>query len=242
MRRFYSVLLILFCSNGVYAQQTVPRLLINQLDTTVYVYTTFSTFKGERFPANGLYVVTNKGVIMIDTPWDTTQFQVLLDSIELKHHQKVVMCLSTHFHEDRTGGLTYYQRKGIKGYSTVQTDSISVKRGLPRAENLINRDTVFSLGGMRLHTYYPGAGHTRDNIVCWFPQLKLLYGGCLIKSLADNTLGNTADGDLQQYANSVRKVLRKFPHATVVIPGHQQWGGMALVKHTLTMAKEQKKR
>lgn len=240
MHRFYSILLILFCSNGLYAQQTAPRLLINQLDTTVYVYTTFSTFKGERFPANGLYVVTNEGVIMIDTPWDTTQFQVLLDSIELKHHQKVVMCLSTHFHEDRTGGLTYYQRKGIKGYSTVQTDKISAEKGFPRAENLINRDTVFSLGGMRLHTYYPGAGHTRDNIVCWFPQLKLLYGGCLIKSLADNTLGNTADGDLKEYANAVRRVKRKFYKAKIVVPGHKGWANKQLLQHTLQLAMEVK--
>ena len=240
MKQFYSLLLFVFVYQLVQAQQTEPRLLITKINSNVYVYTTFNTFKGARFPANGLYVVTGDGVLMIDTPWDTTQFQVLVDSIELKHHQKVVMCLSTHFHEDRTGGLTYYQSRGIKGYSTVQTDAISAARGFPRAGHLLRKDTVISLGGIRMQTYYPGAGHTTDNIVCWFPQLKLLYGGCLIKSLSDNTLGNTADGNLQQYANSVRKVLRKFSGAKQVIPGHQQWGGIDLVRHTLMMAENQK--
>jgi metallo-beta-lactamase class B len=44
-------------------------------------------------------------------------------------------------------------------------------------------DTTFNIAGVTLQAYYPGAGHTRDNIVVWVPQDKVLFGGCLIKSL-----------------------------------------------------------
>lgn len=33
---------------------------------------------------------------MFDTPWDTTQFQPLLDSIKFKHNMNVLMCIATH--------------------------------------------------------------------------------------------------------------------------------------------------
>lgn len=86
------------------------------------------------------------------------------------------MCLSTHFHDDRTGGLSYFAAKGIKTYTTCQTDSLSIIHHNHRAKFLIPHDTTFQIGGYVFQTYYPGAGHTQDNIVIWFPQQRILYG------------------------------------------------------------------
>lgn len=218
------------------AQSVSPKLVITPIAENFYVYTTYNTYKGVLFPANGLYVVTSEGVLIIDTPWDTTQFQTLLDSIAIRHQQKAVMCLSTHFHEDRTGGLTFFRKSGIATYTTAATDSISAYMGFPRAQFIMAHDTSFQLGNLVMETYYPGPGHTIDNIVCWFPAQQILYGGCLIKSTVDQSLGNTADGDLKAYANSVRRVKRKFTHPYIVIPGHQEWRNNKSVEHTLQMA------
>jgi metallo-beta-lactamase class B len=133
-----------------------------------------------------MYLVTNNGVVMFDTPWDTTQFQPLLDSIENKHNKMVVLCIATHFHEDRTGGLDYYSQRGIKTYTTKKTDELSKERGMKRAEFLIEHDSTFTMGQYSFQTYFPGPGHTTDNIVVWFEKEKILYGGCLIKSADDN--------------------------------------------------------
>src|SRR5881394_3644427 len=94
-------------------------LMITPLTGDFYIYTTYNIYKGDQVPANGMYLVTSNGVLMIDTPWDSTQFQPLLDSIQSRHHKKVVLCIATHFHEDRTGGLEFYQRQGIKTYTTL---------------------------------------------------------------------------------------------------------------------------
>ncbi|HQF28632.1 MAG TPA: subclass B1 metallo-beta-lactamase, partial [Bacteroidia bacterium] len=102
---------------------------INEVAKDFYVYTTYGDpGNGELFPANGMYLVTNDGVILIDTPWDTTQFQPLLDSIKIKHNKSVSICIATHFHEDRTAGLHYYRTQGRKTFTTRKTDSLSILR------------------------------------------------------------------------------------------------------------------
>ena len=191
--RIIFAIFISILTNKSNAQAKELKIVITRFTGDFYVYTTFNYYKGSRIPANGLYVVTNKGTILIDSPWDTTQFQPLLDSIQFRHHQPVVMCIATHFHEDRTGGLEYYKQKGIKTYTTKLTDELSSKRGMKRAEFLIEKDTTFRIGQYSFQTYYPGHGHAPDNIVIWFEKEKVLYGGCLIKSAADTDLGNLGD-------------------------------------------------
>jgi len=141
------------------------KLEIYHLTDNYYIFTTYNSFKGIQFPSNGMYLVTNEGVALFDTPWDTTQFQPLLDSIHNRHKKEVVFCISTHSHEDRTAGLDYYKSLGIKTYTTQKTDSISNIRNEKRAEYLIDIDTIFKLGAYSFQTFYPGEAHTPDNIV-----------------------------------------------------------------------------
>jgi hypothetical protein len=42
----------------------------------------------------------------------------------------------------------------------------------------------------------PGAGQTRDNVVAWSPEQRVLFGGCLLKPTSSGGLGNTADSVL----------------------------------------------
>ena len=99
----FSILICFLVSGNVSAQEA--KLKITRLAGDFYIYTTYSEYKGSRIGANGMYVITREGAIIIDSPWDTTQFQPLLDSIKVKHNKTAVMCIATHFHEDRTGGL-----------------------------------------------------------------------------------------------------------------------------------------
>lgn len=229
--------LLLVCSlTGGFCQQMNTGLQISPLRENFYVYTTYGTYKGYRVPANGMYVVTDEGVILFDTPWDTTQFQPLLDSIGARHQKKVILCIATHFHEDRTGGLEYYAGKGIATYTTGLTDEWSGRRGMKRAEHLIEKDSLFQIGQYKFQTYYPGAGHAPDNIVIWFEKQKVLYGGCLIKSVADTNLGNLSDGDRKEYATTIDNVVRTYRKPKYVIVGHNDWRSGGSLKHTLKMA------
>src|SRR5579862_7019281 len=127
------VFLILFISQTLichgYSQMPTPSLLISHLTGDFYVYTTYGMYKNKPVPANSMYMITSDGVVLFDTPWDSTQFQPLLDSIKVKHGKDVVLCISTHFHGDRTAGLEYYRQKGIKTFTTAKTDKLIKKNG-----------------------------------------------------------------------------------------------------------------
>ncbi len=237
--RTTTTIICLFFFTNIFAQTADSSLKIAHLTGDFYIFTTFNIYKGNRIPANGMYLVTNNGVVMFDTPWDTTQFQPLLDSIKVKHNKNVILCIATHFHEDRTGGLEYYRQQGIKTYTTKQTDELSKSSRKKRAEFLIDKDSIFTMGQYSFQTYFPGQGHTADNIVIWFEKEKILYGGCLIKSVEDDDLGYLADANVKAYATTVNNVLKKCKKTKFVIPGHSGWSCTKSLKHTLKMAQQQ---
>jgi metallo-beta-lactamase class B len=93
----------------------------------------------------------------------------------------------------------------------------------------------FSLGNEKFELFYPGAGHTVDNIVVWLPRQQILFGGCLIKSELAKDLGNVAEADVKEWSRSIHRVMEKFPIARVIIPGHYSWDGFGLLQHTLNL-------
>lgn len=238
MRTIITTIISIFVAANSFGQSADNNLNISHLTGDFYVYTTYNIYKGSSIPANGLYLVTDNGVVMIDSPWDTTQFQPLLDSIKAKHNKSVTMCIATHFHEDRTAGLAYYRQQGIKTYTTKQTDELSKKNNKKRAEFLLDKDTVFTVGQYSFQTYYPGQGHAPDNIVVWFQKERILYGGCLIKTVTDTDLGNMSDANVKTYAATVKNVKDKCKKPRFVIPGHGSWSNIQSLKHTFKMAKK----
>lgn len=165
MKIIYILLVLLLSFSHLSAQENQPALEIKKLTGDFYIYTTYHVYKGTPFPSNSMYLVTGKGVLMFDTPWDSTQFQPLLDSIKARHNKPVVMCIATHSHADRTAGLAFLKDKGINTYTTTYTDEQSAANNEKRAEFLISKDTVFTVGEHTFETFYPGKGHAPDNIV-----------------------------------------------------------------------------
>lgn len=96
----------------------------------------------------------------------------------------------------------------------------------------------FKFGSEEIEVYYPGESHSPDNLVVYFPERNILFGGCMIKSLESKDLGNVADANLQEWPNSVKKVLDRYRDAKVVIPGHGKWGNIDLMKFTLQLCEE----
>jgi metallo-beta-lactamase class B len=226
----------LFLCKDSFAQNHNTNLKISHLTGDFYIYTTYNFYKETRIPANGMYLITSKGAVLFDSPWDTTQFQPLLDSIKTRHNKNVVMCIATHFHEDRTGGLDYYKKHGVKTYTTIRTDELSSQREMKRAAFLIDKDTLFTIGQYSFQTFFPGHGHAPDNIVIWFEKEKILYGGCLIKSIDDNSLGNLSDASKSDYATTIKNVLEKCKNPKHIITGHNDWTSTLSLEHTLKMA------
>src|SRR5690625_654643 len=54
----------------VFGQNEEAQLEIAHLEGDFYIYTTYNTYQGVKYPANGIYLLTDEGALMIDTPWD----------------------------------------------------------------------------------------------------------------------------------------------------------------------------
>jgi metallo-beta-lactamase class B len=236
MKLIVSFCACLFLNGLLHAQDQQPKLTITHLSGDFYVYTTWQTVGGSLYPANSLYVVTNKGIVMIDTPWDTTQLRPLMDSMEARHHQQPVLSISTHFHADRTAGLNWLQQHGVATYSSAYTKQLCIEHKEEQAANVFVKDTTFTVGNHSFQTFYPGEGHTRDNIVVWFGKEKILYGGCFVKSTEAPDLGNLGDANVAAWPASARKVIQAFKQPVYVIPGHLSWSDGQSLQHTLKLA------
>jgi metallo-beta-lactamase class B len=242
MRTIILTITLILSLTNIFGQTEKVKLKISHLTGDFYIYTTYNTYEGSQIPANGMYLVTNNGVVMFDTPWDTTQFQPLLDSIKLKHNKNVILCIATHWHSDRTEGLEYYRQNGIKTYTTLHTDELCKENNKKRAEYLMAKDTGFNIEPYSFETYYPGEGHTADNIIIWFNKEKILYGGCLIKGADAENLGYLGDANVTAYESTLTKVQKKCTYPKFIIISHSDWNNIHSLKHSIKLAKKLKKK
>ena len=238
MRKLAFIILFLTILPNSFGQSKNSPLQISHLTGDFYVYKTFHDYKGTLISANAMYLVTDKGVVLFDAPWDKTQFQPLLDSIKVKHNKNVIMCFATHSHEDRAGGLEFYGKKGIKTYTIKLTDDILKKNNEKRAKFVISNDTIFAVGKYKFEVFYPGKGHAPDNIVVWFNKEKILYGGCFIKSTEAKDLGYLGDADVKEWEKSIKKVQSKFKSPKYIITGHDDWNDLRSLNHTLKLVQD----
>lgn len=230
-------LMLLCCALSISSR--AQKLEIKPLTGNYYIYTTWQPLDGgDLYPANGMYVITSEGALLMDAPWDTTQLAPPADSIRARHGKEIIFCLATHFHADRTNGLEYYEKKGARCWSTARTLELCKKKGMPQAAHTFAGDTTFMIGGTAFQVFYPGAGHAPDNIVVWFPAQKILYGGCFIKSAENENIGHLGDADTKSWETAIQKVIGKYPNVRYVIPGHQGWGSTTSLQHTLEVVKK----
>lgn len=243
MRSLIALFLAFFSHHVVQAQPPIrPKLTVTPLNEQVYVHTTYGMYGKTPFPSNGLIIKTKDGVVLVDTGWDTDtntdNTRDLLQWVSSNLHQPVRLCIVTHAHEDRVGGISELHKAGIRVVSTPLTARKSVKLGFESPEGILPADTTFKIGREPIRCYFPGEGHTSDNIVVWLPNQKILYGGCLVKSVVAFGMGNLADANVNAWAGSMRKVLSQFETARVVVPGHQDWGDTKALAHTLQMVEK----
>lgn len=229
-------ILLLLCSyvSCATANQQDGTLEITQLRNGVYVHTSFKQFTGMRyFPSNGLVVVDGTRAYLVDTAWREQDTPILVQWIE-DHGWELAGALITHFHDDRASGIAYLHQRGIPTIALAATNDLLTQAGLEPAQQAF-RDSDFSWVKNLIDVYYPGPGHTVDNVVVWLPRQRVLFGGCLVKEFGAVNLGNTADADVGHWSASVAKLQTKYPDATIVVPGHGAWGDGRLLAHTIDL-------
>lgn len=112
------------------------------------------------------------------------------------------------------------------------TIDIAREKSLPLPDYGFKDSLTVKLGNMDLCCYYPGGGHSADNIVVWIPSEKILFGGCMVKSVKAKGLGNLSDAVPNEWTSTINKLITRYPDVNWVIPGHGAIGGKELLLHT----------
>lgn len=215
------------------AIQTVGLTRVND---RIWVHTSLSDYRGAHVASNGLVALSSEGLVLIDTPWNDSQMRELAGITKEKFGKDIRLAVITHAHVDRLGGINELIKSGINVISTPLTAVLAARQGFRRPSPGIHPDVArFHVGNLTFETFYPGEGHTADNIVVWFPACRVLFGGCLIKSGDSRDVCNAADSNILQWPDSMRRVLNRYPRARVVIPGHGKPGGQSLIRHTIEL-------
>ncbi len=241
----FSLRILLFLLSSFIPARTPPnpKLVVTPLNDRVLVHTTYGLYQGNAVPSNGLIIKTGNGVVLVDTGWDsegnTENTQQLLQWVVDSLHQPVRLCIVTHAHDDRVGGINALKKAGIRVVSTPLTAQKTVKQGYASPDPVLSNDTTFTVGRVPIRCFFPGEGHTSDNIVVWLPNERILHGGCFIKSVVADGMGNVADANLSEWPNAIRRVMHLFGTAKIVVPGHDAWSDTKALQHTLDLLKNQ---
>jgi len=208
-------------------------VVVSEIAPGTWLITSVSELKGfGAVESNALLLTAATDSVLIDVPATDKQTQQVLTWAKqiLKRPVRAVIC--THAHEDRIGGLEAAHRLGIDTYGIPLTRARATAARLPSPRRDLKHDETVVLGGTTIRVLFPGAAHSPDNIVVWVPSTKILFGGCLVKALASETIGNLADADPDSWKRALQLVQDRFPSAQVVVPGHGQPGGIELLTHT----------
>ncbi|HET7734142.1 MAG TPA: metallo-beta-lactamase, partial [Paludibacter sp.] len=189
---------LLFCTS-TFAQQTIyktPALEIDSIAANTYVHRTFlSTKEWGKVPCNGAIFVDNGEAIVFDTPpTDSVSIQ-LISWIKNHTRASIKAIVVNHSHDDCLGGLAVFHCAGVPSYSSVLTRQLAQKdtQNKPTVpQHDFTKTLKLKIGKTTIVNYYPGEGHTHDNIVSYIPSVKVLFGGCLIKALGSGK-GNLAE-------------------------------------------------
>lgn len=206
---------------------------VEKLSDDCFKFATFETIGEEPYPANSLLVRSGKEIALIDAPWSDYQADLInRKSIEL-FGKPITKAVFTHFHNDRVGGANFLLNMGVKCYTSKATAELAARDSVIITPGVFIPMENFDVMGVEL--YYPGAGHTTDNIVAYLTNEKILFGGCFVKSLESMSLGNLADADVKAWAASAKNLKTKYGTAKIVIPGHGEAGGPELIDRTLQL-------
>lgn len=208
------------------------------LTKNVWMHTTTKEVEGYGpVPTNGLLVIKGDHSVLVDSAWTNTQTRTVMDFAKEELGKPVEAGVFTHAHEDKMGGVGALRELDIPTYALSTSNEMALSRHLVKAQHdLVLDEDAISEQIDGIEVFYPGGGHTIDNLVVSVPGEGVLFGGCLVRPGDATDLGNTADAELGNWPAAVRAVQQRYGNAKIVIPSHGAPGGQDLLSHTLTLA------
>jgi len=242
-----------------------PILLSEDLQIVVLDEGLYQVIHSFPWGANSLLVrVSDDTMVWVDTPYEDEATERVVEWIRQTFGEVDLVEINTGYHWDNSGGNGFLLSQGIPVYGADLSARLLQERGewirsetlamLEAPEHATHRalhagqvfhapDHIFPVeeglqlrfGDEVVEVFFPGPSHAPDDLVVYFRDRRVLFGGCMIRSMAARATGYTGDADLAQWPRSVRMVLERYQDIRLVIPGHGAAGGSELLDHTLRL-------
>lgn len=215
------------------------NLIITRISEDAFIHTSFlQTNDFGNVPCNGLVVRNSNEVIIFDTPTNDKSSEELIQWITEINHFKINAIIPTHFHNDCLGGLKTFNENNIPSYAYIKTVELAKENNFVIPNISFLESIILKVGDEEVFVKFFGEGHTKDNVVGYFPKENIIFGGCLIKE-KDASKGYLGDSNISAWSNTVEKIKKEYPDVKIVVPGHGNYGDLELLDYTINLFKAQ---
>lgn len=192
-----------------------PKLTLNKVTDDLY------EIEGDG--GNVAVYLTDEGVILVDDKYEQDH-DAIAAHIKSITDKPVKYVMSTHYHEDHSGGNGKYlgtaevistQNARTNIINKVQSNSSGKVQ--PARITFTDQTSVF-LGGKEVRAKYFGRGHTNGDAVMYFPALRTVHTGDL---MSGNTplIDYPGGGSVVEWTKTLDAVMAGVDFDRV-IPGH----------------------
>lgn len=202
-------------------------------------------FIGKEGATNSGFIVTNEGVVVIDTQGPKDLAILLKKKIQEVTDKPVIYVVNTHYHGDHTFGNQYFKEaKEIISHENTKKNLIEKDKQHREqfrkffGENALEgfeltlptktfKDTLtLQAGGKTIELAYLGRGHTDGDIIVYLPIERIMFGGDLLYKDRLSWLGDA-------YASEWIETLDKLKHfdAVIHVPGHGDIGDIGMLQN-----------
>jgi glyoxylase-like metal-dependent hydrolase (beta-lactamase superfamily II) len=157
--------------------------------------------KNQNFISNSGFVVTPKGVVVIDALGSPALAQKLIKEVKQVTSQKIVAVIVTHYHADHVYGLQEFKKIGAtiyaqqEGVNYIASDTakqrliasrvdfapwVNESTKLTPADVWIDKEYKLTVGGVEFLITRVGPAHAPEDLVIYVPSEKVLFAGDLV--------------------------------------------------------------
>ena len=136
------------------------------------------------------------------------------------------------------GGLKAFHENNIPSYANFKTIELAKEDSTVVPQNGFSDSLILKIGNENITAKFLGEGHTKDNVVGYFPSENVMFGGCLIKEI-NASKGYLGDANVADWSNTVLKVKNAYPNVKTIIQGHGSFGDSKLLDYTIKLFKTQ---
>jgi glyoxylase-like metal-dependent hydrolase (beta-lactamase superfamily II) len=192
--------------------------------------------QNQNFISNAGFVVTSKGVVVVDALGSPALAQNLIKEIQKITSQKIVAVIVTHYHADHIYGLQEFKKIGAKIYAQNEGRNylssetakqrlitsrvefapwIDKNTRLQGADIWIDREYKLTVGGIDFLISRVGPAHAPEDLIIYVPTENALFVGDLVFRGRIPYVGNA---DSKGWLASLDRFDQFKPK--IVIPGH----------------------